>query len=110
MTSMKNPEEIAKLMDAEFRFKIGDLVKHRGCPMSAAGRIANGATIVERFIQQCHGGLQAFYDVRCPDGAILKFFDFELEEWSGDRFARDAEINRELNEINLRREKRYDKE
>lgn len=73
-------DKATAILDGLFRFKIHDLVEHIGTPIpepkkegeekgSWSMRIGRNIpdvklVVVERRLQQCHGGIQRFYDCR----------------------------------------------
>lgn len=83
-------EEQSKFMDSMFKFKIGDIVRHKVSLEKEDGPyIASNSVrflITERVLQQCCGGLQPQYRCRgaLPHGVVDQqssylMFDYELE-------------------------------
>lgn len=86
-------EALTNAMDALFRFKIGDAVclandvesclseqRVNGGPRRYADWHAGAriAIIADRFVEQCHGGVQFSYGIRRTDGVLVRFPEFEL--------------------------------
>lgn len=65
-----------KSLTTEFQFEIGDMVYHRASQHNAR-KVPIKMIIIERLAQQCPGGVQHHYTVRCNDG-IVKFNEVEL--------------------------------
>lgn len=75
-----------------FRFQVGDIVAPRyelvsfrfntevNPPVKNYERTRSPVllTIIERVIKQCHGGIQAFYSIRCTEGETQLVAEHEV--------------------------------
>lgn len=69
---------VAEVANSHFKFQVGQLVRHK---LFGSGI----GVVLERWIQECHGGTQRFYDLRiqAEDGGIkegrLRITEMELK-------------------------------
>jgi hypothetical protein len=98
-----NQSALTEVFESYFKFKIGDVVAHRGAlarirtevevatpvrEFDLSGGRYNappGEIVVERMLQQCHGGVQGFYFVNRTDidgkQCLHRFAECELESY-----------------------------
>lgn len=92
---------MSKTLSAEFEFEIGDVVMHRHAGLQDYGN-PEKFVVLERLIQQCHGGIQTQYLVRAigANGGVSQPFhltgrevtaylpESEIERWREEQQAR----------------------